>query len=437
MNGTYSLELVALSVIVAVVASYTALDLAGRVSSASRRRGRSWLFAGAFALGGGIWSMHFIGMLAFRLPVPIAFDASITLVSMAIAVLVSGFALFAISKPQLKTANLTLSATLMGIGISAMHYTGMMAMRMSPPIHYDPPLFVASVIIAIGASLAALWIAFQLRSKQSGLAVLAKLGSATVMGLAISGMHYTGMAAAEFAPGSVCLAAESGRGMDSGVLAVTVGVTTLFILVGTLIISSIDAHSALHIAKLAESLHVANQELRSVALYDSLTGLPNRLLLQDRLEQAAKHGERSSKMFALMFVDLDRFKSINDNFGHRIGDLLLQQVGARFSAAIRKEDTVARTGGDEFVVVLSELSAKQEAAIVGRKLIAELSRPFHVESHTLEISGSVGIAIYPEDGREITALIAGADAAMYQIKRAGRNGVGFFNAETASLPSSH
>ncbi|HUP94647.1 MAG TPA: diguanylate cyclase [Burkholderiales bacterium] len=420
--------------VVAIIASYTALDLAGRVSSASGKRMWYWLTGGAVGMGSGIWSMHFIGMLAFKLPIPIAFDLPTTLLSLAIAVLVSGFALYTLRRGELTTSTLTLSATLMGIGISAMHYTGMLAMRMSPPIHYTPILFVASVLIAIAASLAALWIALQLRQRTSGFAIVARLGSAVIMGFAITGMHYTGMAAAEFAPGSICLAAESGRAVDNSVLAVIVGIVTLVVLIGTLVVSSIDVQFAAHTAKLTESLQVANQELRTVALYDALTGLPNRILLEDRVHQAINRAARSGRLFALMFVDLDRFKPVNDDFGHPVGDLLLQQVGARLEAVTRKEDTVARMGGDEFIVLLTELTSRNEAAIGGQKLLNELNRPFRVESHDISVSGSIGVSIYPEDGHDIGALVSKADAAMYQVKREGRNGV-TFSGVSAPLPA--
>src|SRR5712671_7721435 len=233
MTGVYDLQLVALSMIVAIMASYTALELAGRVSQKQGTSSWSWLVGGAVSMGTGIWSMHFIGMLAFKLPVAVAYDAAATMLSMAIAIVVSGLALFVVRRPTLTAKNLTAGAMLMGVGISAMHYTGMQAMRMSPPIEYHPPLFIASVLVAIVASLAALWMAFRLRQKHSGVALLAKLGSATIMGLAITGMHYTGMAAAQFAPDAICLAVDSTGGMKSAVLALTVGIATLCILVLT------------------------------------------------------------------------------------------------------------------------------------------------------------------------------------------------------------
>src|SRR5688572_78938 len=137
MSGTYSLELVALSVVVAVIASFTALDLATRVNERSSSAWL-WLAGGAVALGAGIWSMHFIGMLAFRLPIPVAFDPAITAISMVLAILASALALYTLRWQELRAPTVVLSATLIGIGICAMHYTGMLAMRMSPPIHYQP-----------------------------------------------------------------------------------------------------------------------------------------------------------------------------------------------------------------------------------------------------------------------------------------------------------
>jgi diguanylate cyclase len=315
----------------------------------------------------------------------------------------------------------------MGVGICVMHYTGMAAMRMSPPIEYDPPLFIASVLIAIMASLAALWLAFQLRQKYSALAIAGKLGSAVVMGLAITGMHYTGMAAAQFAPGSVCLAADAaGGGMDTMSLAVSIGIVTILILAVTLSISALDAHFATRNAKLALELQGANDQLRTIALYDNLTGLPNRFLLEDRLRQAALHSDRTGKSFSLMFVDLDDFKPVNDSYGHAIGDELLKQVGSQLKQCLRKHDTVARTGGDEFVIVLEDIDNAKAATLIGEKILEHLARPIPVGPHAFEISCSIGISMYPEDGKDIATLTANADVAMYHAKKSGKRTLRLF-----------
>lgn len=426
MTGAYNPELVALSVIVAIIASYTALELAGRVSQRQGRSAWIWLFGGAFSMGMGIWSMHFIGMLAFHLPIVMAYDVSITLMSMIIAIIVSCLALFMVRRPVMTGQNITAGATLMGVGISAMHYTGMRAMQMSPPIQYDPVLFVVSVIIAIMASFAALWIAFQLRHKHSTSAVLAKLGSAVIMGLAITGMHYTGMAAAQFGPDSVSLASDSMGGIHHDGLAIAIGITTIGILLITLGISALDAHFAANTAKLANSLQIVNEQLHNLAFYDNLTGLPNRILLDDRIMQSTFRAERGKKSFALMFVDLDKFKPVNDTFGHNTGDELLKKVAQRLTGCVRKSDTVARTGGDEFIIVLNEIETSKDAGIVGSKILDELSRTFSVLGHQVEISGSIGISIYPQDGLDLNMLKSNADTAMYHAKREGRNNYRFF-----------
>lgn len=252
MTGTYSPSLVALSYIIAMVASYVALDLAGRVTAWQGAAAYCWLAGGAIAMGTGIWSMHFIGMLAFHLPIPTAFDPSITVVSMLIAIVVSGLALFIVSRSTLTWGRLALAGTIMGLGIAAMHYTGMAAMLVAPGIVYDPPLFVASIVIAIAASYAALWLAFQLRSETVVYAVWKKLGSALVMGAAIVGMHYTAMAAAIFAPGTICTAPSDQ--VDNVWLALVIGGCSVLFLATTMLISVFDA-------RLARHLGLANKKL--------------------------------------------------------------------------------------------------------------------------------------------------------------------------------
>jgi diguanylate cyclase len=418
---------VLLSVIVAIFASYTALDLATRITASKGRPARMWLAGGAFSMGMGIWSMHFIGMLAFSLPVPMGYDVPVTLTSLVIAIVVSYFALYTVTRSTMSAKNLLVGGILMGLGIGAMHYTGMAAMEMFPPITYDAWLLVASIIIAIVASLAALWIAFNLRGSEKWM-VYAKLGSAIIMGFAITGMHYTGMAAARFAPESICL---TGTSVDNSWMAGTIAGFTFLILCVTLVLSVYDAHMASKTARMAASLQEANEELQRMALQDGLTKLPNRMLLEDRLGQAIAHAQRARSLCAVLFVDLDRFKAVNDTLGHFVGDELLKGVASRLQAAVRAADTVSRLGGDEFVVLLQEVSQEGAARIAG-KIVESLSQPFRILSHEMVITPSIGISLFPHHGQNARALVANADAAMYSAKKLGRNNYQFFSDETAT-----
>ena len=163
-----------------------------------------------------------------------------------------------------------------------------------------------------------------------------------------------------------------------------------------------------------------------LAHHDPLTGLPNRLLLKDRMQQAMAHGERTGRKVALLFVDLDRFKAVNDSFGHPVGDVLLRDAAQRLLACVRDSDTISRHGGDEFLVVLTDLQNSEVPAQIAAKIMAVLGEPFHIEAHEAKISASVGIAVYPEDGAAFDELLKKADTAMYHAKGAGRNAFRFY-----------
>ena len=187
MASVYNHWLVALSLGVAILVSYTALRLAARVATSEGHGARIWLGVGALAMGIGIWSMHFVGMLAFSLPIPIAYNIPTTLASLAVAVITSGFALGITSGVGLTLPRLAASATVMGTGIATMHYMGMGAITIIPAIAYDPKLVVLSVLIAVGASFVALWLFFRLRDANNSFRQqFVLIGAALVMGLAIS-----------------------------------------------------------------------------------------------------------------------------------------------------------------------------------------------------------------------------------------------------------
>jgi diguanylate cyclase (GGDEF)-like protein len=338
---------------------------------------------------------------------------------------VSGFALLTVTRDTLSRRNLAIGGVLMGLGISSMHYTGMAAMDVFPPIRYDPWLVAASIGIAIAASLTALWIAFTLRSNV-GRRIYTKLGSALIMGMAIVGMHYTGMAAAGFAPDAVC---TTGATVDNSWMAATIAIVTLLILCETLVLSVFDARMSSKTAKMAVSLQEANAELQRMVLQDTLTKLPNRLLLVDRIQQAVEECKRGSTLCAVLFVDLDRFKTVNDSLGHFVGDELLRAVAERLRTVVRHEDTVSRLGGDEFVILLRHVARTEDAVVVARKVIDVVSQPIRSHGHEMHVTCSVGVSIYPHHGESAEALITSADVAMYHVKKARRNDFEFFTAE--------
>ncbi len=158
-----------------------------------------------------------------------------------------------------------------------------------------------------------------------------------------------------------------------------------------------------------------------MAHHDVLTGLPNRSLFQARLQEAALKYQRDNTPFALLYIDLDKFKPINDSLGHEAGDYVLQQVARRMIDTLRKADTVARLGGDEFGVILHDMGSRELASRIAKKLLAAIASPLSYHSHPLQVGASMGITLFPDDSTDLEQLTAYADSAMYQAKQSGRN----------------
>ena len=225
MTGTYDRSLVILSILIAAFASYTALSLANRIRAAERGTRRVWLAAAAVAMGGGIWSMHFVAMLAFSVPgMSMSYDAGLTLLSLGLAVVFTGVGFSILGRRAGRRRQITAAGMLMGLGIVAMHYVGMAAMRMDAQLRYEQGWFALSIAIAIGAAIAALWLAS--RDQTIG----RQIAAAGVMGLAISGMHYTGMQAAVFTHEAHVFPAQAGADVNQDELAAAIAAITLAIL---------------------------------------------------------------------------------------------------------------------------------------------------------------------------------------------------------------
>ncbi len=266
-SNTYNVPLVVLSIVIASIASYTALNLAGRVTVAQGSARKLWLVGGAIAMGVGIWSMHFIAMLAYQLPIPMTYDIPTVLISMAAAVLASGLALFVVSRQKMGWLQLLLGSIFMGLGIASMHYIGMGAMRVGVIAQYDQRVIGLSVAIAICVSAVALWLAFQLRAQTTLIGNMRKLGSAIIMGNAVAGMHYTGMAAVSFQPLPTDIpfgvVDQPSHAMDNSMLAFEIGMATLVILTLAVLAALFDQRITAETAK-AEALRQSEERFRSL-----------------------------------------------------------------------------------------------------------------------------------------------------------------------------
>lgn len=265
MTGTYDPALVALSFLVALLASYTALELSARVALHSGKSALLWLFAGSLSMGFGIWTMHFVGMLAFKMRMPYTYDIPLTALSLVAGIMASVFAIWIASRKTASFAKIGFSGLLLGSGIATMHYTGMAAMRMQATVVYDPVIFIVSVLIAIVAATAAIWIIFTLvrRKADSDGLVQLKWIAAFIMGLAICGMHYTGMAAASYEPFANARVLEHPE--SSSMLAMVLALAALIIIGVTHLTIFFDTRIA---AILKSGLEAQEQALQFSELLD-------------------------------------------------------------------------------------------------------------------------------------------------------------------------
>ena len=577
-------SLVFVSIAVAVVGSYAALMHAQRMRDSTGKAALAWMMVGAITLGLAIWSMHFIGMLAFHLPIELNYDLTLTLLSGLPAIAAAFLGFYVLRKPVIATKNIILAGIMMGAGIAAMHYTGMAALKMSPSIEYNSAYIVLSVAIAIVAAWGALFMMYRGDEIKLHANLRFILGS-LVMGAAISGMHYTAMQELTIRPGSVCLV--NGARIDRDILALLAAFISLFWFVTSNISTMFDQRSAKKNAHAINQLRLAHAELEesannkalemtkelrasetkantvieaaldciitldsagditefnpaaertfgysreqiigkpfltliplrfheernagflryattgksdllgkrteqfalnsdgkefpveitlvatkvedssyitgflrditnrkkaeadihSLAFYDPLTQLPNRRLLQDRLQRALSSGVRHNQYAAILFIDLDNFKTLNDTRGHSIGDLLLIEAAQRLVNCVRSDDTVARLGGDEFVVILEGLSdslgqASIQAKVVSDKVLHAFNQAYYLQNQEHYSTPSIGICFFRNQAQSqepsealsqelsVDELLKRADTAMYQAKHAGRNTMRFFD----------
>ena len=384
MQGNYDYGLVALSYLIASLAGFVALAFTARIRA--RQSGRlPWLLGGALTMGTGIWSMHFVGMTAFSLPVPISFDLAITIGSWLAAVAVSAVAMFVVGYGRLNQTTLVVGALVMGAGVSIMHYAGMWAMRMDPGIVYRPALFAASVGIAIAASAAALLIAARLGEVRSLRDFGLRVGASAIMGLAVVGMHYTGMAAAEFQDGAFCF---SGNALDASVMPLPTTLAALVILVAGIGIAIADARRVMAARREARAEAL---RLQTLAFVDAGTGLPNRARMSQLLVERMR--QRHPRGFTLVTL---RLESATQGADHDTGLRLLRD---RLRAAM-SDAPIARTSQEALSLILDG-GQSQVMAQLAPILTWLRQDPGLAPGYAL----AVGSAHFPDDGQNALQLL--------------------------------
>ncbi len=412
------------SILVAVATCYAAVSMEELVFKAAYKKlEKSILVTSGLTLGLAIWAMHFIGMLASRLPEGYHFDISLTVLSYLIGATASVFAVWLTTRPTLPMPRLILGALFLGLGISGMHYTGMLALSVEHhQLRYDPLLVICSVLIAVcGSGLSCLFV-FKYKTAVKYKTAL-KAVVAILMAFSIVGMHYTGMAATYFDTGFA--EALGSAHTEQAVLLFSIIFITSLVFVAGFAVAVLEAR----LEERNQQLVRINKELATHSLHDSLTKLPNRLYLTDYAEVIFNHHRLREEKAAFLYVDLDRFKSVNDAFGHHIGDQLLIQMANRLHEKLSSSHKLFRIGGDEFVLI-SENTDVNQAMLLAEEVLHFIQEAYLIATKEINISASLGIAMYPEHGTNLQDLLINADVAMLASKEQGRNTFTVFHSTT-------
>ena len=518
LTAEHDFRLVLVAAVICLLSAVTAFAILERARDAGKRRA-VWLALAGFVSGTGIWSTHFIAMLAYQPNLPVGYDPQLTLLSVAIAVVITGAGWWiALRGGRLDPL---VGGAVVGSGIGTMHYTGMSAVELAGWIVWDQAYVIASVVI--GVSLSAVAAALHARQRR-----VIPWPPALLFVVAICGLHFTAMAAAAIYPNPNMAVPDEAIG--SGTLAIAVVAMALIILSisfamvlfdrklaqnaeaearrikdfadaaieGLVVIDGdriVDANRSflqlagydstdavrdsltrhfpdfdsarvnrpgqtdaiecrllradgrerevevllrtitwdgderrvLAVRDIGERKEAAAR-IAHLAYHDSLTGLPNRAVFTDQLARSAAAAEEDESPLAVLCIDLDGFKTVNDVHGHPAGDELLVEVGRRLRSVVRGDELVARLGGDEFAIVQLGGGQPTHATLLAERIIAALNAPFAIAGKSVRISPSIGVAVFPDDADNPGDLVKNADLALYRAKAEGRGQVRFYEA---------
>jgi diguanylate cyclase len=440
LEVSYVYWLVAVSILSSIIASYVAFNFAERVSSSSGVRSKlCWLLAGAFAMGLGIWSMHYLGMLAVVLPIQVVYQVPIVILSLILAIAASAVALWVVSHERLSRRAVILGSVIMGGAIGAMHYTGMAAMRSHAMHHYSRSIVALSVGVAVVFSWMALQIAFSQRKVTAG-KMMSRIGGAILMGSGIAAMHYTAMMAVTFElsdePYSTRYTVNA-KHIDLFALILVVAL----VLFGALISAYLDrkTNHDLRLAneRLAEmhtrlverekELNEAVSKLQELSIRDGLTGVYNRRFFNETILAECKRATRGKYPVSLLLLDIDCFKGLNDRHGHLAGDACLRRVAQVLSKTLRRaSDVIARYGGEEFAIILPNVG--EDNAVKVADILCQAVRDLKIFNEGSTVSEYVTLSV-GACGRTADAItspeemINAADQALYRAKKDGRDRV--------------
>ena len=409
-TNEHDIKLVLAAAMVCVLGSVLTVRLFMRARHAIQRAGRFQIGLTALVGGGTIWVTHFIAMLAYDPVVDHAYEPVMTGASLLVAVVGVGISMVIATSSTSRYA-MEFGGAMFGLTIAAMHYLGMSALLIAGEILWDLDLVIASVIL--GAAFGA--VAFHRISRP--VTKYCWVGGTLAMVLAICSMHFTGMGAVRIALNPTIVVPPSP--LSDATLAVLLLAAMVVVLVMGLSAFMIEARLA----------NDARDRLHVMTMTDPLTGLPNRLSLQNQLDTHAAQIAKTGTPVAVMTLDLDMFKLINDMHGHHAGDAALTAIAERFRSVLKPGEFVARSGGDEFVATKSGFSDQSDIMEFSKRLSKQVTQPILHEDLCLQLGVSIGIAMAPSDGTDVGTILDYSDIAMYRAKQAGDNTICRFEAQ--------